>query len=228
MTVAATNLPKEARARIELAEVFRRYGTTFILVVLVIGAMSQSNAFLTPRNILNVLRQVAPTGIMAVGMLFVILTRGIDLSVGSLLALGSVTCTSAIVGEHGTALSVAAGLGAGASAGLVTGVLVAYAQLPPFVITLAMMTAGARCRAHRLRRPADPDGRAGRDADRVRRGLSVRRAAAGAADVRGVHRRRPGAGLHQVRPAGEGDRVQRGGGAAVRHRRPPATSWRSI
>ena len=141
MTVAVTtDLPKPERQRLELAELFRRYGTVSIFVVLVIAATWQSPAFLTERNILNVLRQVAPTGIMAVGMLFVILTRGIDLSVGSLLALGSVTCATFIVGQHGTAISVGAALGAGAAAGLVTGILVAYAQLPPFVITLAMMT----------------------------------------------------------------------------------------
>ncbi len=141
MTAVANDLPKEKRQRVEVAELFRRYGTAAIFLVLVLGATYQSHAFLTERNILNVLRQVAPTGIMAVGMLFVILTRGIDLSVGSLLALGSVTCASFVVGEHGTALSVTAAVGAGALAGLVTGVLVAYAQLPPFVITLAMMTA---------------------------------------------------------------------------------------
>ena len=141
MTVVTSDLPKEKRQRVELAEMFRRYGTACIFLVLVAGATYQSHAFLTERNILNVLRQVAPTGIMAVGMLFVILTRGIDLSVGSLLALGSVTCTLFVVGEHGTVLSIAAAIGAGTAAGLLTGVLVAYAQLPPFVITLAMMTA---------------------------------------------------------------------------------------
>lgn len=141
MTAVTDDLPKEKRQRIEVAEFFRRYGTAAIFIVLVLGATYQSHAFLTQRNLLNVLRQVAPTGIMAVGMLFVILTRGIDLSVGSLLALGSVTCAIFMVGEHGTAVSVAAAIGAGALAGLVTGVLVAYAQLPPFVITLAMMTA---------------------------------------------------------------------------------------
>ncbi len=141
MSAVVETLPKQKRQRIELAELFRRYGTVAIFVVLVLGATWQSDAFLTQRNLLNVLRQVAPTGIMAIGMLFVILTRGIDLSVGSLLALGSVSCASFVVGEHVTALSVAAALGAGALAGLVTGVLVAYAQLPPFVITLAMMTA---------------------------------------------------------------------------------------
>ncbi len=141
MTGLTVDMPKEKRARIEVAELFRSYGTALIFIILVLGATYQSDAFLTGRNILNVLRQVAPTGIMAVGMLFVILTRGIDLSVGSLLALGSVTCASFIVGGHGTALSVGAAIGAGAAAGLVTGILVAYAELPPFVITLAMMTA---------------------------------------------------------------------------------------
>ena len=141
MTVLTVDTPKEKRARIEVAELFRSYGTALIFIVLVFGASYQSDAFLTSRNVLNVLRQVAPTGIMAVGMLFVILTRGIDLSVGSLLALGSVTCASFIVGGHGTALSVSAAIGAGAAAGFVTGILVAYAELPPFVITLAMMTA---------------------------------------------------------------------------------------
>ena len=141
MTALTNDLPKEKRQRIEIAELFRRYGTAGIFIVLVVSATYQSHAFLTERNILNVLRQVAPTGIMAVGMLFVILTRGIDLSVGSLLALGSVTCASLIVGEHGTVVGIAGAVGAGAAAGLVTGLLVAYAQLPPFVITLAMMTA---------------------------------------------------------------------------------------
>ncbi len=141
MTALTNDLPKDKRQRIEIAELFRRYGTAGIFIVLVLAATYQSNAFLTERNILNVLRQVAPTGIMAVGMLFVILTRGIDLSVGSLLALGSVTCASLIVGEHGTVVGIAGAVGAGAAAGLVTGLLVAYAQLPPFVITLAMMTA---------------------------------------------------------------------------------------
>ena len=110
-------------------------------MVLVLGAASQSSAFLTERNVMNVLRQVAPTGIMAVGMLFVILTRGIDLSVGSLLAVGSVSCALVAAGGSGTAAAVAAAIGAGAAAGIITGVLVAYAELPPFVITLAMMTA---------------------------------------------------------------------------------------
>ena len=141
MSVVTSNVPEEKRQRVELSELFRRYGTACIFIVLVLGATYESPAFLTERNVMNVLRQVAPTGIMAVGMLFVILTGGIDLSVGSLLALGSVTCASIVAGGSGTAAGLAAALGAGAAAGMVTGVLVSYAQLPPFVITLAMMTA---------------------------------------------------------------------------------------
>ncbi len=138
---AVTELPEVKRQRVELSELFRRYGTAAIFVVLVLAAASQSSAFLTERNVMNVLRQVAPTGIMAVGMLFVILTRGIDLSVGSLLAVGSVSCALVAASGTGTPAAVATALGAGAAAGVITGVLVAYAELPPFVITLAMMTA---------------------------------------------------------------------------------------
>ena len=141
MSAVTEDLPEGKRQRVELSELFRRYGTAAIFLVLVLGAASQSSAFLTERNVMNVLRQVAPTGIMAVGMLFVILTRGIDLSVGSLLAVGSVSCALVAAGGSGTPAAVAAALGAGATAGIVTGVLVAYAELPPFVITLAMMTA---------------------------------------------------------------------------------------
>ncbi|PLK68868.1 ABC transporter permease [Rhizobium sp. TH135] len=98
-----------------------------------------SNVFLTERNIINVLRQSAGTSLMAVGMLFVILTRGIDLSVGSIAALGSVL-SAILIEQYGTGLSVAGALLAGATCGLISGLLIALLKLPPFVTTLAMMT----------------------------------------------------------------------------------------
>ncbi|HCL67844.1 MAG TPA: ABC transporter permease [Rhizobium sp.] len=98
-----------------------------------------SNVFLTERNIINVLRQSAGTSLMAVGMLFVILTRGIDLSVGSIAALGSVL-SAILIEQYGTGLSVAGALLAGATCGLISGLLIAFLKLPPFVTTLAMMT----------------------------------------------------------------------------------------
>ena len=90
---------------------------------------------------LNVLRQVASgAGIMAVGMLFVILTRGIDLSVGSVSALGSVLSAYFItVSGFGPATSILLVMLSGAACGLVTGAFVAYLRLPSFVMSLAMM-----------------------------------------------------------------------------------------
>jgi len=104
-------LPKsetKAGRSFEPTILLQRYGTLLILVVLLIGASSQSDVFLTERNLLNVLRQIATTGVMAVGMLFVILTRGIDLSVGSIAALGSVL-TAILVQDHGPAVAIPTG-----------------------------------------------------------------------------------------------------------------------
>jgi ribose/xylose/arabinose/galactoside ABC-type transport system permease subunit len=118
-----------------------RFGTLSIFLVLVIVASVWSDSFLSKGNILNVLRQVASgAGIMAVGMLFVILTRGIDLSVGSIAALGSVL-TGYFVAKSGfgTGTTILLVLLSGAACGLVTGAFIAYLRLPSFVMSLAMM-----------------------------------------------------------------------------------------
>lgn len=128
-----------ARPSVNVSHILQRYGTLAILVALVIVAASMSNVFLTERNILNVLRQISGTSLMAIGMLFVILTRGIDLSVGSVAALGSVL-SAILIQQYGTGVSIAATLVAGAVCGAICGLLVAYLRLPPFVTTLAMMT----------------------------------------------------------------------------------------
>ena len=128
-----------ARPSVNISQILQRYGTLAILVALVIVAASMSNVFLTERNILNVLRQISGTSLMAIGMLFVILTRGIDLSVGSVAALGSVL-SAIFIQQYGTGVSIAATLVAGAVCGAICGLLVAYLRLPPFVTTLAMMT----------------------------------------------------------------------------------------
>ncbi len=94
---AATINETPARSRFNFGKAFRQYGTVIIFVLLLIVAQEQSDAFLTERNVMNVLRQMSGIGVMAIGMLFVILTRGIDLSVGSIAALGSV---SAAVGKQ--------------------------------------------------------------------------------------------------------------------------------
>jgi ribose transport system permease protein len=128
-----------ARPSLNVSQIMQRYGTIAILVVLVIVAASMSNVFLTERNILNVLRQISGSSLMALGMLFVILTRGIDLSVGSVAALGSVV-SAILIPQYGTGVSITVALLAGAACGAGAGILVAYLKLPPFVTTLAVMT----------------------------------------------------------------------------------------
>lgn len=136
---AVTDLTETHQRSLNISNVLHRYGTVAILVALLIVATSMSNVFLTERNIVNVLRQISGSSLMAVGMLFVILTRGIDLSVGSVAALGSVL-TAILIQQYSPGIAIGGALAAGAACGLGSGILVAYLKLPPFVTTLAMMT----------------------------------------------------------------------------------------
>jgi ribose transport system permease protein len=117
----------------------RRFNTVAILIVLVIAASFVSSDFMSVANVSNISRQVAGVGIMSVGMLLVVLTGGIDLSVGSIAALGSVL-SALLIPDHGLGFALLASLAVGALCGLVSGVLVAWCRLTPFVVTLAMMT----------------------------------------------------------------------------------------
>ncbi|HUG62829.1 MAG TPA: ABC transporter permease, partial [Methylomirabilota bacterium] len=140
MTVVSES-PEQPRTGPNVAEFFQRFGTLGIFLVLVVVATVWSDVFLTRLNITNVLRQVASgAGIMAVGMLFVILTRGIDLSVGSIAALGSVLSAYFIAfSGYSVGVSIVLVILAGAACGAVTGAFVAFLRLPAFVMSLAMM-----------------------------------------------------------------------------------------
>lgn len=112
------------------------------LIVLVIGLGLSSPVFLTADNLFNLGQQVAVTAIIAIGMTFVIITGGIDLSVGSVAALSGVG--SALLMSHvglPWQLAVFVGVAIGAAAGLVCGALVTMARMPPFLATLGMMSA---------------------------------------------------------------------------------------
>lgn len=128
------------RGRAHWGRYIRQFGTVFIFIILIIVASYQSDAFLSERNITNVLRQMSGTGIMAIGMLFVILTRGIDLSVGSLAALGAVS-SALLIQRYDLWLALIMVVLIGAAAGTISGFFVAFMRLPAFVVTLAMMTA---------------------------------------------------------------------------------------
>ncbi len=121
-------------------EFLQRYGLilSFLLLCLVLTILS--DRFLTVSNIVNVLRQSTINGIIAVGMTLVILTAGIDLSVGSILALSSVITASMLQSGTPVPAAILIGLGIGAACGLINGVTITKASVPPFVTTLGMMT----------------------------------------------------------------------------------------
>ena len=96
--------------------------------------------FLTVSNLLNVLEQTAINAIVAVGMTFVIISGGIDLSVGSVLALSGIALGSALQAGAAVPVAIALALAVGLGCGLVNGVLVTFGRLPPFIATLGMMS----------------------------------------------------------------------------------------
>ncbi|HET7292965.1 MAG TPA: ribose ABC transporter permease [Vicinamibacteria bacterium] len=96
--------------------------------------------FLTVPNLLNVLEQTSINAVIAVGMTFVILSGGIDLSVGSIVALSGVALAEALQAGWPPLAAVLAGAGVGALAGLLNGLLITRGRLPPFIATLGMMS----------------------------------------------------------------------------------------
>jgi ribose transport system permease protein len=121
--------------------VIKKYAIVGVLLVIVVFFTIVTNSFLTTQNLLNVARQVAMLGISAVGMTFVILTSGIDLSVGALMAITNISCSMLMV-NAGVPMVPAAliTLAIAAFVGLVNGLLVAYVGVPALITTLSMMT----------------------------------------------------------------------------------------
>ncbi|HYE91331.1 MAG TPA: ABC transporter permease, partial [Terriglobales bacterium] len=114
-------------------------GALVALIVACLFGFARYATFLTPTNLLNVLRQNSMVGIVALGMTFVILTAGIDLSVGALLAVAGIV--AATLSPQGTLVAVLGGVGVAALLGVVNGVVITKARIQPFVVTLAMMIA---------------------------------------------------------------------------------------
>ncbi|MEL0642955.1 ABC transporter permease [Olleya sp. Ti.3.14] len=116
-----------------------KYNTIFIFILLVIFSALISDVFFTSVNLSNLLKQVSGIGIISIGMLIVILTGGIDLSVGSMVALLAVTFAiliNLVIPPLAIVLTIAIGFGLGS----ISGYLVAYQKMAPFVATLALMT----------------------------------------------------------------------------------------
>jgi len=120
----------------------RTSGLIWVLLLMCAIAALISDAFLNPFNLINVLRQIALFGIVSIGMTFVILTAGIDLSVGSIVAVTAVV--TAMMLDVGTPipLVLAAGLVVGLCMGALNGLGIVLGQIPPFIMTLGMMVMG--------------------------------------------------------------------------------------
>jgi ribose transport system permease protein len=114
-------------------------GVGLSLLILFVVLSFASPYFLTGRNIINVLYQISSIGILAVGMTFIIITGGIDLSIGSIFEIsGWIMCYMILNGNP--AQGIALGLGVALVCGLVNGLLIAYVHLSPMIVTLGTMS----------------------------------------------------------------------------------------
>ncbi|RWR14537.1 ABC transporter permease subunit [Siminovitchia fortis] len=118
----------------------QKLGALLGLVLLIIILAIVSPSFFTLNNIFNVLRQVSINALIAFGMTFVILTGGIDLSVGSILALASALTAGLLAGGMDPLLAILIGLLAGAAMGALNGLIITKGKVAPFIATLATMT----------------------------------------------------------------------------------------
>nr|WP_213620943.1 ribose ABC transporter permease RbsC [Paenibacillus sp. J22TS3] len=109
-----------------------------IILILIVSVLNPS--FLEPLNILNLLRQVSINALIAFGMTFVILTGGIDLSVGSILALSSAFVANMMVSGFDPIIAIIIGCLAGGVMGAVNGLMITKGKMAPFIATLATMT----------------------------------------------------------------------------------------
>lgn len=115
-----------------------------LLLICILFTLLTPN-FLTPGNVVNILRQASINIVLATGMTFVILTGGIDLSIGSILGVSAVVgvLTSLLPGVGSLAVLVA--LLTGLGLGLVNGALIAFLELPPFIVTLGTYCSARSC-----------------------------------------------------------------------------------
>jgi ribose transport system permease protein len=118
----------------------RQIGTVSGLLALCAVLWILSPYFLTVSNLLNIAEQTSIIAVVAAGMTFVIITAGIDLSVGSLLAFSGVVMASSLAAGRSIPLALTIGLLVGLACGIGNGVLISIGRLPPFIATLGMMS----------------------------------------------------------------------------------------
>src|SRR5215510_10995225 len=147
---------KAARGKADLVGLLARFAPLVFLIALMVVFSVFQPRFLSPFNLFNVMRQVSVYGLLAVGMTFVILTAGIDLSIGSLVAFAGLVAAAVSKGglsnrftvgagqeaaSYGWYLAALAAIGVGVAGGLLQGFAITRLKVPPFVVTLGGMSA---------------------------------------------------------------------------------------
>ncbi|MFP5078511.1 ABC transporter permease [Rhizobium sp. YIM 134829] len=128
----------------ELAQLRHVREVNVLLALVIVGALISvyTPYFLTTNNLMGVFRAFSLTAIMSIGMVMVIITGGIDLSVGSAMGLASLVTALCFDAGFSTGGSIAAGLGVGVTFGLINGALITGIGLPPFIATLGTLSIG--------------------------------------------------------------------------------------
>lgn len=138
-TLNDVNTSASRTMRAKIGSFLQQQGALVMLVIVCIAGFVRYEAFLTSENLLNVVRQNSMLGLVALGMTFVILTGGIDLSVGALLAVAGVIAAN--LADQGLIVALVAAVAATTVLGLINGLVIAKARIQPFIVTLAMMIA---------------------------------------------------------------------------------------
>jgi ribose/xylose/arabinose/galactoside ABC-type transport system permease subunit len=129
-------------SRLRRLGALRASGLIWVLLLMIIVAVIYKPTFINPSNLVSVARQTALFGIVAIGMTMVILTAGIDLSVGSIVAVAGVVCATMLDAGMPIWSVVIVGLLIGATLGAINGVVIVIGRVPPFIMTLGMMVIG--------------------------------------------------------------------------------------
>ena len=118
-----------------VSKMLRQFALVFVVIFIVVMMSIVSKTFMTSNNIINIFRQISINGILAVGMTFVILTGGIDLSVGSVVAISGVICGSLLMKGWNVPGVIFMALVFSVLVGLFNGYLIAYVGFQPFIAT---------------------------------------------------------------------------------------------
>lgn len=133
MTAAATTRPARRFRWLD------RYAIFFVLLAIYLAGLAISSAFADPNYLFNIVRQVTPVGIAAIGVTLVMILGGVDLSIGAVISLTAVLCASVMAGDPANLpLAILAACCAGLLIGALNGVLIAFSRVSPFILTLGM------------------------------------------------------------------------------------------